>query len=251
MRRVIASHSARLAVARFVTLVQNLPSTPGVEVMEQEFWLERWERNEIGFHLRDVNPRLAEFWHTVAPPAGKQVFVPLCGKSLDLHWLASQGHGVVGVELSDTAVRAFFDEAGLSARLERERLLTCHATDTIRLYCGDIMELTVLDLHGVAAVYDRAALVALPPRMRANYVDHVLRIIPDGATILLVTFEYDQSLISGPPHAVLEDEVQALYGQRCEIERLSRRPLAGLPPTFAAAGVTDANETVYRIVKQR
>jgi len=218
--------------------------------MEREFWLQRWERSEIGFHLPDVNPRLQEFWPALGVPADKAVFVPLCGKSLDLHWLAARGHRVFGVELADAAVQAFFAEAGLGSRVERSARLPCHRAGDIGIYCGDVMELTALELRGVGAVFDRAALVALPPRMRAHYADHVLRIVPDGTQILLVTLEYDQSRVSGPPHAVLEDEVDALYGARCSVERLVRKPVTVVPPAFAAAGVQEAAEAVYRIVKR-
>jgi len=218
--------------------------------MEREFWLERWANNEIGFHLPDVNPRLRQYWPVLEAAAGAAVFVPLCGKSRDLRWLAEQGHPVVGVELAEAAVRAFFEESGLPNRLEREARLPCHVSTDIRVFCGDIMELSVLELRGVTAVFDRAALVALPPRMRVHYVDHVLRIVPEGTRILLLTFEYDQSKVPGPPHAVLEDEVQALYGARCEIERLAHLPVTVVPPAFAAAGIADAAEAVYRIVKR-
>jgi thiopurine S-methyltransferase len=218
--------------------------------MQRDFWLERWHKNEIGFHLPDVNPRLRQFWPELGLPAGAPVFVPLCGKSLDLHWLAEQGHQVVGVELAEAAVRAFFAEAQRNSRIERGARLPCHCSGDIRIFCGDIMELTALELRDVAAVFDRAALIALPPRMRAHYVDHVLRIIPDGAQVLLVTLEYDQALVSGPPHAVLEDEVQALYGARCTVEKLAVKPVTVIPPAFAAAGVSVAVETVYRMVKQ-
>lgn len=218
--------------------------------MQREFWLERWEKNEIGFHLPDVNPRLREFWPGLDVPAGAPVFVPLCGKSLDLRWFAAQGNPVIGVELAEPAVRAFFDEAGVPSRLERGARLPCHTAADIRIFCGDIMELTALELRGVAGVFDRAALVALPPRMRAHYVDHVLRIVPEGCRILLLTFEYDQALVPGPPHAVLQDEVLALYGSRCEVERLEHRSVSVLPPSFSAAGISEAAEAVYRIVKR-
>jgi len=218
--------------------------------MERAFWLERWERNEIGFHLPDVNPRLRQFWPALGITAGAPVFVPLCGKSLDLHWLAAAGHPVVGVELAEAAVRAFFEEAGLAVRVDREARLPRHVAGDLSIFCGDFMELTAPDLRGVAAVFDRAALVALPPRMRQHYVDHMLRIVPDGTQILLVTLEYDQELIAGPPHAVLEPEVRELYGARCQIQRLAHKPVTAVPPSFAAAGVTDAAEAVYRIVKQ-
>jgi len=218
--------------------------------MQRDFWLERWRNNEIGFHLADVNPRLRQFWPELGLPDGAPVFVPLCGKSLDLHWLAAQGHRVVGVELVEAAVHAFFAEANASSRIERSARLPCHQSGDISIFCGDIMELTALELRDVAAVFDRAALIALPPRMRAHYVDHVLRIIPDATQVLLVTLEYDQALVSGPPHAVLEDEVRALYGARCTVEKLAVKPITAIPPSFAAAGVTEAVETVYRMVKQ-
>jgi len=219
--------------------------------MQREFWLERWEKNEIGFHLPDVNPRLREFWPALDVPAGKAVFVPLCGKSLDLHWLAAAGHPVIGVELAEAAVQAFFAEAGLGSRVELEARLPFHRGAGIGIFCGDVMELTALELRDVGAVFDRAALIALPPRMRAHYADHVLRIVPEGAQILLVTLEYDQARVPGPPHAVHEDEVTALYGARCSVERLARKPVTVVPPSFAAAGVSEAAEAVYRIVKQR
>lgn len=222
----------------------------GVAAVQREFWLERWQNNEIGFHLADVNPRLRQYWPALGVPEGAGVFVPLCGKSLDLHWLAGQQHPVVGVELAEAAVRAFFAEAGLHPRLERDVRWSCYVHEALRIYCGDFMDLTARELRGVGGVYDRAALVALPPRMREHYVDHLLRIVPDGACILLVTFEYDQSRIPGPPHAVLEDEVNALYGARCDVELLAREQVRMIPPAFAAAGIDAAGEAVYRIVKR-
>jgi len=218
--------------------------------MEKEFWLERWSRNEIHFHLDHVNPLLRRHWPQLALEPGVPVFVPLCGKSLDLQWLAGAGHPVVGVELAEAAVRDFFTEAGLSSRIERGLRLPAHSAGIVRLYCGDLFELTALELRGVAAVYDRAALVALPPRSRAAYVDHLLRIVPEGARMLLITLEYEQTLVAGPPHAVLETEVRALYEPRCEVELLDREAVAALPPSFAAAGVAAAAQAIYRITKR-
>lgn len=218
--------------------------------MQRDFWLERWARNEIGFHLPDVNPRLRQFWPQLDVPVDATVFVPLCGKSLDLHWLAAQGHRVIGVELAETAVQAFFAEAGIVSAVDRSGSLPRHGAAGIDIYCGDVFELGANEVGEVRAVFDRAALVALPPPIRERYVAHVLRIVPDGTRILLVTFEYDQTRIPGPPHAVLQDEVMALYGDRCEVALLAREPVRIIPPSFAAAGVTDAGEAVYRIVKR-
>jgi thiopurine S-methyltransferase len=219
--------------------------------MQREFWLERWARNEIGFHLPDVNPRLRHFWPQLDVPTDAAVFVPLCGKSLDLHWLAAQGHRVIGVELAEAAVQAFFAEAALTSEVDRSGPLPRHSAADIDIYCGDVFDLGAKALGDVCAVFDRAALVALPPPMRERYVAHVLRMVPDGTRMLLLTFEYDQTRIPGPPHAVPEEEVMALYGARCEVALLTREPVRVVPPSFAAAGVTDAAEAVYRIVKRR
>lgn len=210
----------------------------------------RWSNQEIGFHQAEVDPWLRKLWPELGLPPGSGVFVPLCGKSLDVAWLAQQGHSVIGVELAEPAVRALLDEAGLPAHAQRLLHLLRFESGPITLYCGDYIDLNVLHLPGVAAVYDRAALIALPPRMRAVYVDHLLRIIPDGCQILLLTLEYDQSALDGPPHAVLEPEIQQLFGARCGIERRCSAPARLLPAKFAAAGVEDATEAVYHLIKR-
>jgi thiopurine S-methyltransferase len=231
--------------------VIRIPDGPGSRAgMQRDFWLERWARNEIGFHLSEVNPRLQRFWPLLHLPASASVFVPLCGKSLDLHWLAAQGHRVIGVELAEAAVQAFFAEAGLASHVDHAGSLPRRSAAGIDIYSGDVFELRADELANVGGVFDRAALVALPPPMRERYAAHVLRIVPAGTRILLLTFEYDQTRIPGPPHAVMEDEVMALYGARSEVELLAREPVRVIPPSFAAAGVTDAAEAVYRIVKR-
>jgi thiopurine S-methyltransferase len=217
--------------------------------VQREFWLERWRTQQIGFHQPEVNRWLKQCWPQLGVPAGAGVFVPLCGKSLDMLWLADQGHPVVGVELAESAVRSFFDEAGLPFSIERERHLLRFSHERITIYCGDVMDLTVLHLRGVKGVYDRAGLVALPPRMRAHYADHLQRVVADGCRMLLLTLEYDQRRVDGPPHSVAEDEVRALFAARCRVEALCRKPARQLPPAFAAAGIDDATEAVYRLVK--
>ncbi len=219
--------------------------------MHREFWLERWHKNEIGWHQSDVNPWLAQFWHQLDVPAERGVFVPLCGKSLDMRWLHQEGHPVVGVELSETAIRAYFDEAGERYRMERHQFFVTYRGISATIYCGDFMDLTAHDLKGVGGVFDRGALVALPPRMRSYYADHLLRILPERTRILLVTLEYDQHLAAGPPHAVLPEEVEALFGSRCTIARLASHIATDLPSKFTAAGVAQVAETVYVLTKQK
>jgi thiopurine S-methyltransferase len=217
--------------------------------MEREFWLARWSNQEIGFHQPQVNAWLKRCWPELEVPADSRVFVPLCGKSLDLSWLVEQGHSVIGVELAESAVRAFYQEAGQAFRVQRERHLLRYSGGRVAIYCGDFMNLTALHLLRAAAVYDRAALIALPPRMRTQYADHLQRIVPDGCRMLLITLEYDQQQVAGPPHSVEEAEVRALFGSRCRIERMCSATVTELPPKFAEAGVTQAEEVAYSLVK--
>lgn len=218
--------------------------------MEREFWLARWDKKEIGFHLPQVNPWLKKCWSELGAPADCTVFVPLCGKSLDMGWLAAQGHRVIGVELAETAVREFYQDACDPFQVERQRHMQCYTGSRVTIYCGDFMDISALHLANVAAVYDRAALIALPPKMRAQYADHLQRIVPEGCRILLLTMEYDQRRVAGPPHSVEEPEVHALFGDRCRIERICAAPTSVLPPKFAEHGVTEAVEVAYRLVKR-
>src|SRR3546814_8142059 len=86
--------------------------------MDPDFWQQRWRDNRIGFHRDGVLPLLEKHWPSLGLATGSRVFVPLCGKSLDMAWLAARGHRVLGVELSPLAVGQFFDENGLAPRSE-------------------------------------------------------------------------------------------------------------------------------------
>ena len=218
--------------------------------MDREFWLKRWKNNELGWHRQDANPLLVRHWPSLGITRGVSVFVPLCGKSLDMRYLESLGHPVIGVELSEDAIRAYFDEGGEEPERSELFYLTRFEGPRTTLYCGDFFDVSAPDILGVRAVYDRGALVALPENVRAQYVDHMLRIIPEHAHILLITLEYDQQKVGGPPHAVSEAEVRALYASRCRIDCIDRISTSELPPKFAEAGIPEVAEAVYHIVKE-
>jgi len=151
--------------------------------MKKDFWLERWEREEIGFHQNVINPYLCEYWQELHLACDSMVFVPLCGKSRDMLWLRKQGHQVMGVELSNIAVQAFFKENGYTPHhVARGKFEHCEA-DGIRILCGDFFDLSKDDLAKVSAVYDRASLIALPPEMRERYVRHLAGILPPATQI--------------------------------------------------------------------
>lgn len=170
-----------------------------------EFWHQRWATQQIGFHEGAPNRHLVRFWPDL--PAASRVLVPLCGKSADLEWLAARGHAVVGVELSPIACAAFFAERDLSPVVTPEGPFTAWRAGEVTILQGDVFDLT----GTFDAVWDRAALIALPPDVRARYAPHVRARLAPGAPLLLVTLDYDASRHDGPPFAVTEAETRALY----------------------------------------
>lgn len=217
--------------------------------MEPEFWQERWARNQIGFHLSEVNPYLQRHWPQLAVAEGSKVLVPLCGKSLDLVWLASHGLRVMGVELSEQAVEAFFSEQNLVPRITRRSAFTVYQADLIEVWCGDFFALDAEALVGCAALYDRAALIALPPLMRAQYAEHLSRLLPSGCQGLLITLDYDQTQKAGPPFAVTDDEVKVLFGSDWTLRALQKQDVLEESWKFVQEGVTRLDERVYRLTK--
>ena len=215
--------------------------------MEPELWLERWRRREIGWHLDDINTHLQEHWPKLGLAPGSLVFVPLCGKTLDLIWLVSQGFRVLGVELSPIAVEEVFAEHRLTPVITETPPFRRYQADELTLLCGDYFDLSPEHLQGVSAVFDRASLIALPPTMRVRYVDHMKRLIPGGIETLLITLSYDQSEMSGPPFAVLSTEVQARYGNDFRIEELASFDALPESPKIRQRGVTALAEQVYRL----
>lgn len=217
--------------------------------MKLDFWHERWENRQIGFHRDDVHPYLSKFWPDLHVASGSRVFVPLCGKSNDLLWLRAQGHEVVGVEASLIAVKDFFAENGLVPSIRLSESFQIYECGGIRLYCGDYFDLSAADLAGVSAVYDRAALVALPPEMRGAYAHHLLSLLLPGARALLVSFEYPQHEMPGPPFNVDAAEIADLYAGECEIRPLMTVDILDQEPRFRNKGVTRLSETVYELWK--
>lgn len=218
--------------------------------MDKEFWLQRWEQNQIGFHKDEINSHLKDFWTDVGLQGQGTVFVPLCGKSRDLLWLLAQGHRVIGVELSPLAIKAFFQENGLQPEVRDEGRFTSWRAGELVLLQGDFFDLDAGHLHECAAVYDRASLIALPPDMRARYAKHILSILPADASMLLVTMEYPQEKVQGPPFSVHEEEVRALYESEFQVAKLFELDILDELPRIAASGVEYLTEKVYRLSRR-
>ena len=213
--------------------------------MNAEFWLENWKNNKIGFHQSETNNHLISFWQHLHLEPNSRVFVLLCGKSLDLLWLHRQGHSVVGVEISELAVGDFFTENGLNPTGIKLDRFHCRETERLALLQGDFFNLLPHHVQNVAGVFDRASLVALPIQLRQKYAYHLKSILPDTAKILLVTFEYEQAEMVGPPFSVSEAEVHALYQNNYAIELLFKQDIIDNYPQFRALGLTALQEKVY------
>ena len=173
--------------------------------------------------------------------------MPLCGKSRDMLWLLGQGCLVLGVEISPLAVKAFFDENDLEPQVSREGAFECWRSGELTILCGDFFDLAPEQLEGVAGVYDRASLVALPPPMRERYAGHLAAILPPAVATLLVTLDYPQREMDGPPFAVSEEEVHRLFDPRFEVAHLFTQDMLAENPQFRARGLTRFIEQVYRL----
>ncbi len=215
--------------------------------MQRDFWLNRWRSEQTGFHRSEVMPLLARHWQRLELDQNARVLVPLAGKSLDMIWLADQGYRVLGVELSPRAVAQFLQENQLQAREFESPLGRHFDTGAIELICGDVFDLDKAAIADCSAVYDRAALIALPPDMRRSYSAHLSAILPARCRMLLITLDYVQQQMDGPPFAVGEDEVRELYGKAWHIECLEQRDILDSEPRFAERGLSWLTTAVYDI----
>ncbi|MGI9248157.1 MAG: thiopurine S-methyltransferase [Woeseiaceae bacterium] len=203
-----------------------------------EQWLERWRIGRIGWHEAAGNRSLQKHWTA----SGKRILVPLCGKTLDLIWLERQGNEVVGVELSEVAVKAFFDENEIAYSVV-DGALTAYVADdrAITIYCGDFFEFTEGPFDGH---YDRGALVALPAKMRRDYVEHIRSLLSADATQLVISLEYDESIACGPPFSIPADEILAYWSG---LERVDAYDdIENGPPKFLEAGLDKMIEVIWR-----
>ncbi|MBI5461075.1 MAG: thiopurine S-methyltransferase [Gammaproteobacteria bacterium] len=225
--------------------------------MDPSFWLARWQAGEIGFHQAEINPHLQLYWPALHAAPGSCVFVPLCGKSRDMLWLAGQGHAVMGVEISPIAVADFFEENALTFTTQADARFVRRRAGEIVLLEGDFFDLSRdlsrdlnrADLDGIAAVYDRASLIALPPSLRGRYAEHMAALLSPGTPVLLITLDYPPQEMDGPPFAVSAAEVETLFASTFHIETLGGQDILAENPRFQARGLTRLQEQVYRLVR--
>jgi thiopurine S-methyltransferase len=205
-----------------------------------EDWLSRWNEDRIGWHEPDGNVALKAHWPDLTP--GNTVLVPLCGKTVDLLWLAERGFRVSGVELSRKAIEAFFAEHGLTYRRVQSKRFETYRSDAmpITLYCGDFFHFRAGLFD---ALYDRGALVALPGEVRPQYVRHLKELLKPDAYRLIITLEYEQARAAGPPFSVLPEEMRRYWS---DVERISAvNEIDNGPPKFREAGLDQVIEAVW------
>jgi thiopurine S-methyltransferase len=217
--------------------------------VQPDFWLDRWRTAQIGFHQAAVDRRLKAYWPLLNLPANSPVFVPLCGKSLDLIWLREQGHSVMGVELAPVALESFCMEHGIPARRRVLSDFDVYEADGFTLLCGDYFKLTPAQLGGVSAVYDRAALISWAPAAREAYVKHLTSLTSPGTQTLLIAIEFPPEQMQGPPFPLTPKTIDNLYAGQYSIEELGRHEILELEPRLKARGLTELREVCYRLTR--
>ncbi len=197
-------------------------------------WNSRWQEGKIAFHNSNVHSDLLTY-KSFLEDGPHRVLVPLCGKSVDMIWLAEQGHEVVGVELVPLAVEQFFtdpyfSDKGLSPEIQEQGAMQVYRAGSITILCGDVFDVDQSHIGDIDRVWDRAALVALPPELRSSYVSQLRSIALDNARFMINVFRYDTTLMGGPPHSISDEEIQGYFSGRVlsllnEQEKISDYPL--------------------------
>jgi thiopurine S-methyltransferase len=233
-----------------VQLINGSTESERTMGMKAGFWQERWERGEIGFHQPGVNSHMQRFAGRLGVNPGAHMLVPLCGKSLDMLWLAQQGHRVTGIELSERAAEDFFTENQLVCDRIRAAGATIFRGEKIEVWVADFFRVTQGELPRIDAVYDRAALIALPPEMRPAYAEHLAGMVRVNTPVLLITLEYPQQEMNGPPFSVTGEEVTELFSKAFEIEHLLQEERLSKEPRFRKKGLTRMEEHVFLLRKK-
>jgi len=218
--------------------------------MDNTFWHDVWKNETIFFNQAEPNPRLQAHFDALQLTKGDRIFLPLCGKSIDMVWLASQQLQVVGIELSEIAVTDFFKENQIDMEKQSIGSFTRYQHNPFTLYCGDFFKLDTDLLGPVQAAYDRGGLVALPPPLRTAYAKHICSLMPAQSRLLLITVEYQEDRDNGPPFCVTDDEVKQHYDQHFQIELLEETITKVEGEPLKSRGINETMNRVYLLTRQ-
>lgn len=214
--------------------------------MDKVYWLNKWQKNDIAFNQQAPNNLLVSYFNDLQLKRNSRILVPLCGKSVDMLWLYQQGYKILGIELSEIACRDFFTENALIYTSQDATAHKIFRHQNIQLIAGDFFLSERASLLSIQAVYDRAALIALPQELRKRYVAHLLSLLEPNTPILLIATDYDSSEMQGPPYPLGKKSIQNLFAT-CNIETLYYRPMKRIPEHLKQKGLTDAIEQAYCI----
>ena len=208
------------------------------------FWHDRWKNQLTGWHRAEYNDLMVKHWPSINAPEGSEVLVPLCGKSLDMLWLAEQGYSVVGMDMVEQAVQTFFTENQLSPESIQFGKLVKHSSPPFTIFQGDVFALEAGTVQA-DAWYDRAAMVAIPPSTRESYVQQIRQQTKPGAVGLLITFTYPQHEADGPPFSLTDEDAFSLFSEGFEIERLEVIDVSDEKDR----GVSSVTSSVFKITR--
>lgn len=218
--------------------------------MNSEYWHQKWQSKDIGFNQLQPNKLMLRYFSVLKLRPGSRVFVPLCGQSIDMLWLAEQEYQVIGVELSQVACNAFFEENKIPVKVTATKDFSLYLSEKITILCGNFFKLNRVILDKIDAVYDRAALIALPKESRKSYTEHLVELITPATTMFLITTVYNQSEMQGPPFSVDEGEVNELYGAHFDINQLFSKEFEA-PAHLQIKGLNQVKEQAYLLTGKK
>ena len=218
------------------------------KVVDNQFWQQKWQSRQIGFHQAKFNSRLMKYWPQLQLAPSDRAFVPLCGKSLDVQWIA-QYNPVLGVELSEIALRDFFDRSQRQPSISEQGAFIHFSAGNIELLCGDFFQLDKAHMKKIRGVFDRASLIALPPDLRRRYAEHLCHTLDVGCKILLISMSYDTNKMQGPPFSVDEAEVCRLFQTCFSVEMIAQSSGPDIVGNLSERGLDTLDEQVYILEK--
>ena len=215
--------------------------------MEHKFWHDRWENDRIGFHQETINPYLNEYVSHLEISTSRCIFVPLCGKTKDMLWLAEKGFHVIGVEINEKAILSFFNENKIEYITKEESKICCFSSKNITIYKADIFDLEPRHMKNADCFYDRAALIALPKSTRSNYIQQMKTLTGNSPIGLLVSIEYLPTQSEFPPFCIKEEEIADLFSANFAVGKLMEQDILDASPKAIERGLTEIKEVVYSL----
>ncbi len=218
--------------------------------MDKKYWLNRWEVGNIPFNQLTPHRFLIKHFKTLDLQSQEKVFVPLCGKSVDMTWLMQQNQRVIGVEISPIAISDFLKENKLDITQLKDNSFQIYQNASCTLYHGDLFDLTSQHLSEIKAVYDRGSLTALPPKtLRSQYINWLKTVIPLNSKMLLIVFEHGAPDVAEPPFSTPYEDVKLFFNSHFSVTQLEKEFITEIPSHWVARKIHDLYECAYLLKK--